>query len=567
MTSRAAGAAVAAVVFASYLWTLYPTVAPRDSGDMAAAAVTLGVAHPPGYPLYAAAGRLWLDLLRVGDPAYRLNVLSALAGAAAAARLVIGLAPAAGVWPAVAAGLGLAWSGPVWKFNLLSEVYAFHALFLVLLLGLSMAPAKGQRRAALTGLLLGLGLVNHQSLILWVPGLAFLWRGSRGVAGTAAAFFGIGLALEAFLWIRLGSWGEAWACLTRRDYGTFQLFAPFARPLTLSAAGGLLAGWARAVAEGAGLAGVVLAAVGLAVGRRRDGLGICLLLGGVLSGPVYWLATRFDPTDWIARSALEEHLTGSFVALWAAAGLGLGAVLERVGRSRPLPAWAPPLLAALVAGASLVGQAPALDHRRDFAAHDYARSLRRTLAPGSAAVVAGDTAQFSLHYLEAARPRALAPLTLIPSASPQFGTWLRDRLSRAPVHAVGLGIESLRANGLWGNPLVPIPNGLAARLGTAWGGDEARRREAASWEVTVHRPGRALERGDSYSRDVRFSYAYACYLSGLAHETFGRGAEAARLSTVFYVHAAAFDPVAYGIEPVPAAGADSDLKQPQATIP
>jgi len=55
--------AVFAAAFALYLYCLYPTIAPRDSADMAAAALTLGVAHPPGYPLYALLGRAWLTLL------------------------------------------------------------------------------------------------------------------------------------------------------------------------------------------------------------------------------------------------------------------------------------------------------------------------------------------------------------------------------------------------------------------------------------------------------------------------------------------------------------------------
>ncbi|MEE8425452.1 MAG: DUF2723 domain-containing protein, partial [Elusimicrobiota bacterium] len=80
-------------LFALYLFSLYPTVAPyRDSGDMAASAFTLGVAHPPGYPLYLLLAHLWLNILPWGNAAFRLNALSAFAGVAACGVLALALA-------------------------------------------------------------------------------------------------------------------------------------------------------------------------------------------------------------------------------------------------------------------------------------------------------------------------------------------------------------------------------------------------------------------------------------------------------------------------------------------
>jgi hypothetical protein len=40
------------VSFLAYLWTLAPTVTLVDSGELIVAARFLGVAHPPGFPLY-----------------------------------------------------------------------------------------------------------------------------------------------------------------------------------------------------------------------------------------------------------------------------------------------------------------------------------------------------------------------------------------------------------------------------------------------------------------------------------------------------------------------------------
>ena len=73
-----------AIPFCVYLYTLHPTVAPyRDSGDLIVAASTLGIAHPPGYPLYVLTGKIFLSLLKLGNEGYVMNVMSAFFAAAA----------------------------------------------------------------------------------------------------------------------------------------------------------------------------------------------------------------------------------------------------------------------------------------------------------------------------------------------------------------------------------------------------------------------------------------------------------------------------------------------------
>ncbi|MDE2491631.1 MAG: DUF2723 domain-containing protein, partial [Elusimicrobia bacterium] len=180
--------AVLAAAFSFYLGGAYPAIAPRDSADLASTAMTLGVAHPPGYPLYSLLGRGWLTLLPWGNPAYRLNVLSALAGAAAVAMLFALVRRHAGTAGALAAAAVWTLSAPLWKFSLLEEMYSLHALFAVSLLALAEGERESVfRRARLSGLLLGLGLVNHQSLLLLVPALAWLWRGEAARAGVRPA--------------------------------------------------------------------------------------------------------------------------------------------------------------------------------------------------------------------------------------------------------------------------------------------------------------------------------------------------------------------------------------------
>ena len=83
--------AAALVIFGVYMFTLHPTISPyRDSGDLIVSSYTEGIAHPPGYPLYVLSGKIFSGILPWGNAAYRMNVMSAVFGAAAF--ILLGLA-------------------------------------------------------------------------------------------------------------------------------------------------------------------------------------------------------------------------------------------------------------------------------------------------------------------------------------------------------------------------------------------------------------------------------------------------------------------------------------------
>ena len=63
-----------------------------DGGDLIAAAATLGVPHPSGYPTYVLLAQLFLRVLPLGEPAYRVHWLSALSAAGAATLLALSIA-------------------------------------------------------------------------------------------------------------------------------------------------------------------------------------------------------------------------------------------------------------------------------------------------------------------------------------------------------------------------------------------------------------------------------------------------------------------------------------------
>ncbi len=75
-----------AASLALYLSTLAPSVVTLfdDSLEFQLVTYQLGIAHPTGYPLYTSLGKLF-TFLPFGDVAYRVNLMSAVFGAAAIA--------------------------------------------------------------------------------------------------------------------------------------------------------------------------------------------------------------------------------------------------------------------------------------------------------------------------------------------------------------------------------------------------------------------------------------------------------------------------------------------------
>jgi hypothetical protein len=523
-------------VFAAYLFSAYPFVAPRDCADLALAALRLSLAHPPGYPLYALLGHAWLALLPFGNAAYRLNLLSAAGGAGACVVLFLSSKRWVRGRAALAAPLALAFGAASWKFSLLSEMYSLHALFVLLLFWLSDGEeATLERRASASGLAAGLGLANHQSLLLVLPGILWIWRGrlSAKAWAKAAACLAAGLSLYAVVWLRLGSLPLALAVILRREYGTFTMYGGLARPFSAVNSGALLYFWLRELLSSSFVV-AAFAALGAAEGlRRRPALTQGLLIALASCGPAFVLMSRFDPSDWVARTVLESAFVAPGAILCVLASMSF----------EGLPEGYLPHGALILALAPFVMNARTASHRRDFSAYDYLHDLRRELPPGSAVLVGGDTALFGLRYLEAVRPRE-APLELVSSREAPQWRWKFEERWKGRVFTTGLPLETLSAWGLNNlsrplnaaalpgkktllppgvkpGSLVPQPQGLVQEVLPESPGVG---HENAAWTLSTLRWGPALAAGEPYAHDIRLSYAFAHYLTARIEELSGPGA-------------------------------------------
>jgi hypothetical protein len=172
------------VALAIYCATLAPSITWRfsgaDSGDLASAVATWGVPHPTGYPLYVLLGGVMTRLVPFGQPAFRLNVLSAACSALAGGFVFLTVLCAGRRMPelpsplragiATTAALAFATSRTPWSQSVLTEVYALETFLAAAILGLVADPQPSRRRLIVLTFLCGLALTHHETIVFSLLG-------------------------------------------------------------------------------------------------------------------------------------------------------------------------------------------------------------------------------------------------------------------------------------------------------------------------------------------------------------------------------------------------------------
>lgn len=267
MSTRArwlVGIGSALLILAVYLLTMAPALTwahhGADGGDLVAAVARHSIPHPPGFPTYLLLGELFIRL-PWGEPASRMNLLSAILAAGAAGLLAaavgtllpseIARRPRLALPVSLAAGLALGLAPLLWSQALITEVYAPAAFFTALVLFLGV----GQKPAWAVGLAWGVGLGVHPLLALLLPVvLAIVWGERRGrawrlgQAGLAAALCWGALYGPVLLartapspWGNLQSLAGWWDLVSGRLYRHYLFALPMAAwPPRLLAWAGLL---------------------------------------------------------------------------------------------------------------------------------------------------------------------------------------------------------------------------------------------------------------------------------------------------------------------------------------
>lgn len=247
------------IAFSVYMFTVSRSVAGSDSGELATVQAILGIAHPPGYPLFTILGYLFLKIPLGLREIYQLNILCSIWCAAAvtfftyAAKLILDNldhlktyntsklsnkidellnrktsdAEMLKYLVAMISGLFLAFSLIVWLQSASVEVYSLQFfLFSVIIYFFFreyFKPDKGNSLSfnnnkgwILLGFLLGLGFSNHLMTFYLLPAFLFLYfskykfnrRSILRLTMIAAITIIVTLCLYSYLIIRAGQQPE-----------------------------------------------------------------------------------------------------------------------------------------------------------------------------------------------------------------------------------------------------------------------------------------------------------------------------------------------------------------------
>lgn len=417
----------AGVVFGAALAVYLASAAPgltwahdsADGGELIAAVAVRGVPHPPGYPTYVLLAQPFAAL-PWGNLAQRGTLFSATAAAAAAGLVAASLrqapptcwpgrsapesadaTPAASL-PALAAGLALAFSPPLWSQATVVEVYALHAGLAAALLWTLSRWRLNPRPSwlALSGLLLGLSLGNHLTALALLP-LVAAWIADGALAQGRHRWLpwvgGLALGLTVYLylpWAAAGrppvNWGDPRTWEGFRWLVTAELYRPNAFGLPADQVPVRLAAAAAALWRGLLPWGVALALAGLAELVQTQlrlvvaaGLSLCL-------GLAWALGYNTPDSQW-------SLLAGWTVVSWWA-GIGLLRVWRWTTAQGRAGAVAGVGLCALVAAAPLLLHGPAQSLRHDREAEQFIAHVLRSAEPDAVVLAVGDRALFGLWY-------------------------------------------------------------------------------------------------------------------------------------------------------------------------
>ena len=441
---------VAPVVFlvalVPYWLTLSPTISWRnggiDSGELVTAMLVLGIPHPTGYPLYMLLGKLF-TFLPFGEPAWRVDLMSACFAALAVALIAVGAArlairltgdestplqssqPARGAAQrrqirALAAGaagaLVFAFSPLLWTRATIAKEYTLNVFVLALAILFLIVWRDRRQDRLLFGYAItsGIGLGNHLTSLSLVPGAVLflllvdpsLLRRPRLVLSMAGAA-AVGLLSYAYLPLRASqhpflNWGDPsnWHNFYDHVSGAVYRGVLFQSGFTGSVQRFIYT--IQDLPRQFGWLGVVCLIVGIWVIARRD------RPFAALAGSLAAITLTFAAVFPVLES--EAYVLPAYLAASFAVGIGFDRIAAEVTWLATLN-WRWPdarVLAAVVGAAvilpamSLIANHAGVDLHTNYFARDYAVAILNAAEPHAVVLTDHEEETFSLWYAQGA---------------------------------------------------------------------------------------------------------------------------------------------------------------------
>jgi hypothetical protein len=453
-TALLTGMAVAVASFAVYLQTAFRTITWWDNSEYSLAAITFGIAHPPGSLITTILGWLVTKLPFGITNIFKLNLF---AGAVASVTtglvclIVCGLfqrsnsttnarpgklSNVAVLTGVAIGGLTFFFSETVWLYAIKFTPYIFTACLTIVILWALLRwweeaeDSSGLRWLFFITLLFGLDFSVHRTNLLMLPGLLFwiLLRRPRTLASLRAWMSGvlgfvIGLSFHLVL-IPLAargpfpnagdpsSWSRFWDYITLKQYGggwlvnLFPRKAPFFKAQVMDYLSIFAANFLSTdtVIGLLGLFPAIVGLFGLLILWRRNwrlALGLTVFFLFASLGAVLYFNI---PADFFR--SFDRHYLPSFVifSIWIAYGLGcLLLIFAKLSRRHGWTAFGvAALLLVALPGSQLVKNFGQIDGSDNYFTYDFAKNLLVTLPPDAIVFTNGDNDTWPPWYLQIA---------------------------------------------------------------------------------------------------------------------------------------------------------------------
>lgn len=358
-----------------------------DGGDLISAAATGGVAHPSGYPTYLILARLF-QYIPVGSLAFRTNLLSTFAALCVALMVYELVSRENSQFASLVSAYAIGLSPMFWSQAVITEVHTLHLLFVITLLFLS---EKNKNTGFPLGIIFGLGLGNHITIILLFP---ILFSVNRKILFQRFAGVVLGSLIYLTLPLRaishpLVNWGnpvtfENFIWLISGKLYQGQLFAS-----TIYGVWGNIRAIAALFLEQFGLIGLIVGFVGLIVHHKPSRL----------NRNMFWISAIYlvFPLSYNTRDSFL-YLMPVFLcfAIWI--GVGINGLMEAVAH-RFQPSG---LLLGLTVFLSLIisagGHWSQVDASHDDRAEVFGNTVMTQLPENAIVFASGDQAVLALWY-------------------------------------------------------------------------------------------------------------------------------------------------------------------------
>ncbi|PKL90690.1 MAG: hypothetical protein CVV21_11685 [Candidatus Goldiibacteriota bacterium HGW-Goldbacteria-1] len=445
-------AAVFLAVFYLLLTTAPPAVFSGDSGETITASVTLGIQHPPGYPVFSLLGKIF-SFIPVADYSFRIYLLSITLSLLCGLLLIILFntlmraikLSAHTLLPAAACAVFFMTGFSIWDQSITAKggIYLLNIAFTLTLLitafncSFTAVPGQKIKTLRLFFLIYGLSLGNHHMsqiimlpvyfYIILSPGFKELLRPTNIIS--LMLLFTAGFSIYLYLPIRAHSavlnWGDPsnlenfMQVFSRYQYVRAEIAKSINAPLMQ--AGKFFSSLAREHS----FAGLALALTGIIftfIKNKKIGIILALIPFTFLAVTSFYLNLPKE-----RLYIMETYITPVYLSLALCMAIGLYSLMAFIKNKKTSYIAAVILFAALFARDTITAY-PLLNRSGYFFSRDFNLNLLSSVEKNSMLFVTGDGVVFPLWYLKYVK-KVRTDVVIIGSAVLPM-QWVRDSITK-----------------------------------------------------------------------------------------------------------------------------------------